>query len=83
MEAGKYGFSGACRPGRGWSGQNTFSVGIFKWIPKASGSGLKKTAVRVRVIGSTSRPEMVDARAAEIVKELDAGTYNGPGSVKV
>jgi len=80
---GKHGYSGACRPGAGWASQQTFSVGIFEWLPKASGNGEKKSAVKVRVSGPVSMPREVERRAAEIVKELDAGTYCGPKKVKV
>jgi len=84
MEAGKHGFSGACRPGthNNWSGQHTFSVGIFEWVPKASG-GLKRSRVKVRVSGHTCNAEAVDRRAQEIVEALDTGTYYGPKYVRV
>jgi hypothetical protein len=83
MKAGKHGFSGACRPGSGWAGHHTFSVGVFQWVQKASGKGCKKSAVKVRVSGSTAHPERVDAKATEIVEALDAGTYTGPKHVRV
>lgn len=83
MEAGKHGFSGACRPGGEYPGQfTTFSVGVFEWVPKASGKGVKRSAVKVRVSGLTAQPERVDAKAAEIVAALDAGTYKGPKHVR-
>lgn len=52
-ELGKHGFSGSCAPGNAFahSGQETFSVGIFEWLPKSSGSGLKRGPVKVRVKG--------------------------------
>lgn len=84
MEAGKHGFSGACRPGGSWCvGQHTFSVGVFQWVPTANGNGLKKSAVKVRVSGSTTYPERVDAMAAKIAAALDAGIYTGPKHVRV
>ncbi len=87
MEAGKHGFIGACAPGEqkvfmGFN-QLTFSVGIFEWIPKSGGKGVKKSAVKVRVTGPCSNPEAVKAKAEEIVAQLDAGTYSGPKNVKV
>jgi len=83
MEAGKHGFSGACRPGSGHASHGTFSVGVFEWVAKAGGRGVKKSAVKVRVSGSTGHPERVDARAAEIAAALDDGTYTGPKYVRV
>ena len=49
----------------------TFSLGIFRWLLKASGKGLKKSAVMYRVKGYTSNPEPVYKRAKEICEELD------------
>lgn len=76
-------FSGACAPGAlSYMNMETFSVGIFEWIPKST-KGLKKSPVKVRVSGPTSQPEMIYKKAREIVAQLDAGTYTGPKKVKV
>ena len=86
MEIGKHGFSGACAPDSGgyWAGHyHTFSLGIFEWVNKASGQGLKKGPVRVRVSGDTNNAEAVNAKAEEIVRLLDAGIYSGPKRVRV
>jgi len=86
MEAGKHGFSGACDPSsnKKWAVYTgTFSLGIFEWVPKADGKGFKKSAVKVRVSGATSRAEAVRAKAEEIAKLLDSGTYSGPKNVKI
>ena len=83
MKAGKHGFSGQCCPGTVQAGQHEFSVGVFQWVPTRSGMCLKKSAVKVRVIGSTSDPDRVYAKALEIVEQLDAGTYAGPKRVRV
>ena len=63
-------FSGSCAPGNalGWY-NHSFSVGIFQWIPKSSGEGLKKSAVIKRVKGLTSDPESVYAQARAICAE--------------
>jgi hypothetical protein len=80
---GKHAYDGSCKPGgQTLCGQQTFSVGIFQWVPKASG-GLKKSKVKVRVYGSVDYPDSVYDRAEEIVRALDAGTYDGPKSVRV
>lgn len=45
-------FDGACVPlsSRGWASQETFSVGIFQWLPKRR-SGLKRVKVVHRIFG--------------------------------
>jgi hypothetical protein len=84
MEAGKHEFGGACDPSSHIYHHNlTFSVGIFQWVPKAGGKGLKRTAVKVRVTGFSSRPEGVYEAARKIVAELDAGTYTGKKHVRI
>lgn len=87
MEAGKHGFSGSCAPDSGHQFRaehfQTFSLGIFEWVNKASGRGVKKGPVRVRVCGATSNAEAVKAKAEEIAKLLDSGTYSGPKNVKI
>lgn len=87
MEAGKHGFDGDCAPGAAGvlknSVQETFSVGIFEWVPKSSGKGCKRGAVKVRVKGPFGDPEKVYAKARTIAGELDAGSYAGPKNVTV
>ncbi len=51
----------------------TFSVGCFQWVKKANGKGLKKSAVKFRVKGPSSAPELVFNAAKEICSELDNG----------
>ena len=55
----------------GYGACKTFSVGIFRWLLKVSGKGLKKSAVMYRVKGYTSNPEPVYKRAKEICEEFD------------
>lgn len=85
MEAGKHDFEGNCAPGETGTirNQETFSVGIFQWVPKNSGKGCKRSAVKVRVKGAFDRPAGVYAKAREIANALDAGTYSGPKNVTV
>ena len=71
-EVGKHDFSGSCTPDKTFY-WNTFSVGIFEWVQKAGGKGLKKSAVKYRVKGYSSNPEAVYARAKEICEKLDNG----------
>jgi hypothetical protein len=79
-EIGKHAFDGACAPreGANISGQGTFSLGIFEWIPTANKKGVKRSAVKVRVKGWVSSSGMVYAAARRIVKRLDEGKYTGP-----
>lgn len=85
-QAGKHDYAGACDP----AGKilptfryETFSVGVFRWRQKAAGRGLKKGPTLVRVVGSMGQPELVYAKALEIVRLLDAGEYRGPKRVQV
>lgn len=81
-EAGTYAYAGSTTPSDSciW---NTFSVGVFQWIAKAHDKGVKKGKVQVRVSGPTSKPELVYAKAQEIVDHLTKGTYVGPKRVTV
>jgi len=82
-ELGKHGYSGQCAPGGyGTCPYHTFSVGIFEWILKSDGKGLKKTSAKVRVKGPVSREVEVYIKAKQICTELDAGIYSGPKNVK-
>jgi len=79
-----HGFDGKCRPGaQSWASQKTFSVGIFPLIPRASGEGTKRGAVKVRVVGAVNNPDAVYERAREIMELLDNGKYDGPKTVKI
>lgn len=78
-----HGYSGSCAPGETTCRFLTFSVGIFPILPKSGGKGTKKGKSIVRVVGPTSKPELVYAKAREIVDLLDAGKYTGPKRVTV
>lgn len=86
-EAGQHGYDGACMPGGAHECksfmQETFSVGVFEWVAKSSGKGVKRGPVKVRVRGPFSEPEKVFDKAREIAAALDAGTYSGPKNVTV
>ena len=70
----RYDFSGEFDPRKNHNYSfKTFSVGIFKWIPKASGKGLKKSAVVYRVKGNVSDANKVYAMANKICDLLDKG----------
>lgn len=72
-KAYKHDFDGAWSPGEMTPHCETFSVGIFQWIPKVNGKGLKKSAVKFRVRGKTSEPEKVYKHARRICDMLDNG----------
>ena len=56
-ELGKYDFDGECAPHRNpkhsWA---TFTLGIFEWVAKSGGKGLKRDKILVRVKGETANP---------------------------
>ena len=83
--AGQHDYHGACAPGDAWPTRTSryfrFSVGCFQYLPKARGSGVKRGPVKVRITGFTYRPELVYAKAAEVCRQLDAGTYSGPRNI--
>lgn len=71
-------FSGSCLPdSRLGAIRNTFSVGIFQWVPKSYERGLKKTAVIKRIRGSSSEPEKVYEAARLWIKQ-NCNKYRAP-----
>lgn len=73
---GEWDYYGACDPAHynvpaGFMGHETFSVGIFRWVPK-SGPGLKRGRIVARVSGLTSDPESVYQQARAKIAELNA-----------
>jgi hypothetical protein len=84
-EVGRHDFSGRCESIDFCEASlfATFSVGVFQWVPKMSGKGMKKSKVKVRVIGLAGQADAVYSRAREIAGQLDAGTYDGTKVVRV
>lgn len=85
-KAGTHGYSGSCAPAAGGAGSAahsyaTFSVGVFEWLRKSSGKGIKKSPVKVRVKGPVSKPQVVYETAQRVCDELDRGVYQGPKSI--
>lgn len=72
-KAYKHGYSGSCTPKNSYATQGTFSVGIFQWIPKASGKGLKKSTVKFRIKGNVVDAEKVYCKAKELCESLNRG----------
>lgn len=74
VEAYTHGFDGNCMPGNcGYFRNETFSVGIFQWLPNRNGIGMKRSAVKYRIKGSVDRVDAVCARAKEVCAFLDDG----------
>jgi hypothetical protein len=76
-------FSGSCSPAEnhGIIGE-TFSVGIFQWVPKSSGRGIKRSAVIKRIRGFSSEPKKV-YDAAELWIKQNYKNYQAPKENKV
>ena len=68
-EAFKHDFDGQCI-GRPFE---TFSVGLFEWLPKSSRKGLKRSKVKVRVRGYTTQRQEVFEFAKKLCEKLDNG----------
>ena len=75
----QYYYFGGCTP------CNTFSVGIFPFVPLSSDKGTKRKRgkIVVRVKGKTSEPKKVTDKAKEIISLLEEGNYSGPKIVSV
>ena len=66
-------FDGSCAPQKSqYAGWKTFSLGIFQWVPKSRGKGLKRGKVIRRVKGYTDCPDEAFDRARQIVAGLNA-----------
>lgn len=64
----RWDFDGACAPGVAHThGMMTFSVGIFQWLPKTSGQGLKRGKVVKRVSGSVFDAQRIYAEARQYI----------------
>lgn len=64
-------------------GMQTFSINIFKWGLSSSGKTLKKGACIVRVIASPKNSDAAFKKAANIVEQLDSGTWSGMKVVRI
>lgn len=75
--AGRWDFDGDCAPAtdgdRLVAWYTSFSVGVFQWLTKADGKGLKRSPAACRVKGWVSRPDQAYAVAREVVRRLEAG----------
>ena len=67
----KHDFDGACKPGASTFSSNTFSVGVFKWIPTKDGKRLKRSRVIKRIRGYVSNAQEVYNKANKLCDELD------------
>ena len=78
---GEWDYYGACDPAHhnvaaGFMGPETFSVGIFQWVPKANSNtyaanrGMKHGPIIARFSGPTAHPEQVYAKARAFIAHL-------------
>jgi hypothetical protein len=79
----KHGFDAACLPSAGTCIWDSFSIGIFQWIPNKDGSRLKRGKVKVRVKGLISQEDTMRSLAKSFAAQLDAGVYDGPKLVDI
>jgi hypothetical protein len=62
-------YDGGCRPmGDGPHWNQTFSVGIFQWVPTANSKDIKRSRAVKRISGSSSNPQEVYARAEDWIR---------------
>ena len=67
---GDWDFDGCCAPNSPCAFSNTtFSIGIFQWIPKSDGKGIKRGKVVKRIKGYSSEPAIVFKMAEQWIKE--------------
>lgn len=75
---------GACAPGENSSTPFvTFCLGIYRAIRRDSGVGFKASKCLVRISGPITKDTEVYAMAAEIMKAIEAESYDGPKNVRV
>jgi hypothetical protein len=85
-EAGKHDYDGGYKPENSLPfGETckTFSVGIFRWLPKVNGKGLKRSAVIFRVKGPVSMEEKVYETAESLCENFDSGVIPAQKSCTV
>lgn len=69
--AGKCGLNSGCDPkNHVYSTHETFSIGVFRWVPR-SGKPPKKGAAIVRVVGPVTLRDAVFARANAVADEIE------------
>jgi hypothetical protein len=68
-KAGDWDYDGGYIPGTAHIGRyETFSIGVFRWVSKKSGKGIKRSPVIKRFHGFTSNPELVYRNAKEYIE---------------
>lgn len=67
---GDWDYDGVCNPeGRANFNNKTFSVGVFQWVEKTSGKGMKRSPVLHRVKGQCSEADEVYKKAEQYIKQ--------------
>lgn len=65
-------FDGACAPDKASYSFITFTLGIFQWIPKNNGKGVKRGKVIKRIKGYTSLAQEAYIKATETVEKMNS-----------
>ena len=70
-KAGDWDYDGACAipANMVYHGWVTFSVGIFQWVPRSGGKGIKRGKVMQRIRGYCGNPQEVYDRAEAYIRE--------------
>ncbi len=69
-KAGDLDYDGSCAPNAPCAFSHiTFSVGIFQWMPKADGKGIKRGKVIKRIKGYSSEPAIVFKMAEQWINQ--------------
>ena len=58
-----------------------YSIGVFQWVRDTSGNTKPGEELIVLVHGDCSIAQRMNKKVAHIIKQLDAGTYEGPANV--
>ena len=75
---GRWDYDGHADPAHGkrWDyiRAETFSVGCFQWVAKASGKGLKRSRAHVRFRGRVDEPEKVYEQARRFCERMESAS---------
>lgn len=76
-KAYEWDFDGSCAPKEDGSdirfhGQEKFTLGVFQWVPRASGKGLKRGKVVHRIKGDCNNPRSAYEAARAFVAKKNA-----------
>jgi hypothetical protein len=68
----QYDFDGACAPHTGLTANwESFTLGIFQWVAKSGGKGLKRSKIIQKVKGQSKDPGPAYEKARKLVATLN------------